>query len=65
MYAPLLFHLYIIVLCVLLTITTPFCTHTQLLQQPLRMRVRIGYVINGTSVQEQGEINNFPPQMLQ
>ena len=35
------------------------------LQQPLRMRIRLGYHANGVDVQEQGEINDFPPQLVQ
>ncbi|XP_064404142.1 AP-1 complex subunit gamma-1-like [Halichondria panicea] len=31
---------------------------------PLRMRVRITYSINGSPVLEQGELNNFPEQLL-
>lgn len=31
----------------------------------VRMRVRITYTLNGSPVQEQGEITNFPPELLQ
>lgn len=34
-------------------------------KQPLRMRVRIGYSASGSPVQEQLELNNFPPEILQ
>lgn len=34
-------------------------------KQPLRMRIRLGYHTNGVDVQEQGEINDFPPQLVQ
>ena len=36
-----------------------------ILQQPLRMRIRLSYHANGVGVQEQGEINDFPPQLVQ
>ncbi|XP_064467408.1 AP-1 complex subunit gamma-1-like isoform X2 [Ornithodoros turicata] len=32
---------------------------------PLRMRIRISYNINGSTVQEQAEVNNFPPSVWQ
>ncbi|XP_065885853.1 AP-1 complex subunit gamma-1-like [Dysidea avara] len=32
---------------------------------PLRMRIRISYNIDGSPVQEQGEVNNFPPELIQ
>ena len=34
-------------------------------QEAVRMRVRLSYTVNGTAVQEQAEINNFPPQLAQ
>lgn len=34
-------------------------------KQPVRMRIRINYTVDGLSVQEQGEVNNFPPQLIQ
>jgi AP-1 complex subunit gamma-1 len=34
-------------------------------KQPLRMRTRISYNANGVPVLEQGEVNNFPPQLNQ
>ncbi|EDO41984.1 predicted protein, partial [Nematostella vectensis] len=30
-------------------------------QNPLRMRIKLLYTLNGAAVQEQGEINSFPP----
>lgn len=30
-------------------------------QQPLRMRLKVTYKINGAAVNEQGEVNSFPP----
>lgn len=32
---------------------------------PVRMRIRLGYNHSGTPVQEQGEVNNFPPELVQ
>lgn len=32
---------------------------------PLRMRIRLSYNINGATVQEQAEVNNFPPSVWQ
>lgn len=29
------------------------------------MRIRVGYTVGGTPVQEQGEINNFPAELVQ
>lgn len=34
-------------------------------KQPVRMRIRIAYNVNGSPVQEQGEVNDFPPQLAQ
>ena len=34
-------------------------------QLPVRMRIRLSYNISGTSIQEQGEVNNFPPELVQ
>jgi AP-1 complex subunit gamma-1 len=33
-------------------------------QQTLRMRMRITFTINGTSTLEQGEVSDFPPELL-
>ena len=30
-------------------------------QQPLRMRIKVMYKVNGAPVNEQGEVNSFPP----
>jgi AP-1 complex subunit gamma-1 len=30
-------------------------------RQPLRMRIRLNYIVNGSPVVEQAELNNFPP----
>ncbi|CAH3029280.1 unnamed protein product, partial [Porites evermanni] len=30
-------------------------------KQPLRMRLKVTYKINGVAVNEQGEVNSFPP----
>jgi len=38
---------------------------TFVLQQPLRMRLRLNYTMNGTPVTEQAEVNNFPAQLWQ
>ncbi|XP_065844419.1 AP-1 complex subunit gamma-1-like [Oscarella lobularis] len=34
-------------------------------RQPLRMRIRITYSMNGAPVTEQGEVNDFPPTLWQ
>lgn len=35
------------------------------LQVPLRMRIRLSWLANGSPVQDQGEISNFPPALWQ
>ncbi|XP_011409718.1 PREDICTED: AP-1 complex subunit gamma-1 [Amphimedon queenslandica] len=34
-------------------------------KQPLRMKTRINYTVSGAPVLEQGEVNNFPPELNQ
>lgn len=34
-------------------------------KNPLRMKVRVSYTVNGTSIQDQTEVNNFPPVLWQ
>ena len=42
------------------------CTHClSVSQQPLRMRIRLSYNVNGVDIQEQGEVNDFPPELVQ
>jgi len=36
-----------------------------ILQQQLRMRIRLNYVVNGAPVVEQAEVNNFPTMSWQ
>jgi AP-1 complex subunit gamma-1 len=35
------------------------------LQTALRMRIRVSYSAEGTTLQDQAEVNNFPPESWQ